>query len=157
MIFRKGQSLEKGKELKVICFNCGATNRLFEKDLTPGKKIFCGRCHQALPEPGEVLLLSPQRIYQLINNGSIPILLDFYSDNCPHCLRMKPILERLAKRRAGEIMVVRINVDHYPELAAGFGINSVPTFVIIKKGTEVDRLSGSQNEIDFSFWVASRT
>ncbi len=70
---------------------------------------------------------------------------------------MKPILERLAKRRAGEIMVIMVNGDQYPELAAGFGVQSVPTFIIIKKGTEVDRLSGVLDEMDFSFWVASRT
>lgn len=149
--------MEKGKELKIICFHCGTTNRLFEKDVASGKRILCGRCHNALPEPGTVLVLSPQRIYQLINNGSIPLLIEFYSDNCPHCLRMKPIVERLARRRAGEIMVIRVNVDLYPELAAGFGIDSIPTFIVVKKGSEVGRLHGYQDELDFSFWVASRT
>lgn len=149
--------MKEEKEIKIICFHCGATNRLYEKDLAPGKKILCGRCHNALPEPGSILVLSPQRIYNLIKNGSLPILIQFYSDNCPHCLRMKPILERLAKRRAGEIMVIMVNGDQYPELAAGFGVQSVPTFIIIKKGTEVDRLSGVLDEMDFSFWVASRT
>jgi len=67
------------------------------------------------------------------------------------------LVERLAKRRAGEIMVVKVNTDNSQGLASGFGIKAVPTFVIISKGTERGRTSGAMGETDFSLWVASRT
>jgi thioredoxin 2 len=70
---------------------------------------------------------------------------------------MHPVLERLAKRRAGEIAAVRINVERDPELAQRFGVQAVPTFVIIAKGLERARASGAMNEEDFSLWVASQT
>jgi thioredoxin 2 len=149
--------MDERKTLKTICFHCGATNRFPAEAVAKGKRILCGRCHNALPEPGAVLDLSPERVYILVKNGGVPILFEFYSNECPHCLRMKPILERLARRRAGEIMVARVNVDQYPELASGYGINSVPTFIIVNRGTEIDRLSGSKEEMEFSLWVASRT
>jgi thioredoxin-like negative regulator of GroEL len=69
---------------------------------------------------------------------------------------MHPIVESLAKRRAGEIMVVRLNVDRNPEIAARFGIRGVPTFVVLHKGTERGRTSGAMSEADLSLWVASR-
>ncbi|MGQ9470353.1 MAG: thioredoxin family protein [Candidatus Aminicenantales bacterium] len=146
-----------GQSLKTVCFHCGATNRFPADAFVKGKKILCGSCHNALPQPGMVLELSPERLYVLVRKGAMPIVLEFYSNNCPHCLRMIPVLERLARRRAGEIMVAKVNVDHYPELASGFGINSVPTFIIIRQGSEMGRVSGAQNEMDFSLWVANRT
>jgi thioredoxin 2 len=72
-------------------------------------------------------------------------------------MMMHPLVERLAKRRAGELMVVRVNTDRSRELAAGFGIKAVPTFVVLFKGTERGRTSGAMGETDFSLWVASRT
>jgi thioredoxin-like negative regulator of GroEL len=69
---------------------------------------------------------------------------------------MNPVVERLARRRAGEIVVVKIDVERDQELARGLGVQGVPTFVIIHRGTERDRLSGAVPEEDFAFWVASR-
>lgn len=146
-----------GQSLKTVCFHCGATNRYPTDAFSRGKRILCGNCHNALAEPGMVLDLSPERLYVLVRKGAIPIVLEFYSNNSPHCLRMTPVLERLARRRAGEIMVAKVNVDRYPELASGFGINSVPTFIIISQGSEMGRVSGAQDEMDFSLWVANRT
>ena len=83
--------------------------------------------------------------------------MDFYSPTCGPCHIMHPVLDRLARRRAGEIMVVKVNVDQYPELSHGFGIQAVPTFIIVQKGTERARTSGALSEENFSLWVASRT
>jgi thioredoxin-like negative regulator of GroEL len=70
---------------------------------------------------------------------------------------MHPILERLAARRAGEIVVVRINVEYHPELAREFGVQGVPTFVIVKKGAEMGRTVGAMDESSFALWAASRS
>jgi thioredoxin-like negative regulator of GroEL len=69
---------------------------------------------------------------------------------------MHPVVESFAKRRAGEIMVVRINVDENPQMAAEFGVQGVPTFVIIQKGFEKGRTSGALPEADFALWIASK-
>jgi thioredoxin-like negative regulator of GroEL len=70
---------------------------------------------------------------------------------------MHPVLEGLAKRRAGDLMVVRVETDRNRELAAAFGIRAVPTFVVMKKGTELGRVSGAMPEADLALWVASRS
>lgn len=143
-----------GEKVKVSCFQCGATNN-FPRDAV-GKTVVCGRCKNALPIPGTVLELPPEKGYNLFYTSSLPILVDFYSPTCGPCMMMHPIVERLAKRRAGEIMVVRLNTDRNPEVAATFGIKGVPTFVVILKGKERGRTSGAMSEADFSLWVASR-
>ncbi len=142
-------------KIKVSCLNCGATNN-FPLDAA-GKTVVCGRCRNPLPVPGTVLELQEQMAAALIQSSGLPVLVDFYSPTCGPCLMMHPLVERLAKRRAGEIMVIKINTENSPQLAAGFGIKAVPTFVVISKGTERGRISGAMGEMDFSLWVASRT
>jgi thioredoxin 2 len=142
------------EKVKISCLNCGATNN-FPLD-SAGKTVVCGRCRNPLPVPGTVLELPEQAAATLIQRSGLPVLVDFYSPTCGPCLKMHPLVERLAKRRAGELMVVRVNTDNSPGLASRFGIQAVPTFVVIAKGTERGRTSGAMEETDFSLWVASR-
>jgi len=85
------------------------------------------------------------------------VLVDFYSMSCMACELMHSIVLNLAERRMGELMVVRINVEEHPELAAAFGIQGVPTFVILLRGNEWARSVGEMTETDFSLWVAKFT
>ena len=142
-------------KIKVSCLECGATNN-YPVD-AGGKAVRCGRCRSALPIPGQVLEPTAAQAAILIQSGGLPVLIDFYSPTCMPCHRMHPILESLAKRRAGDLMVVKINTDENAELAGAFRIQAVPTFVVIRRGTEVSRISGAMPETDFSLWVASRT
>jgi thioredoxin 2 len=142
-------------KVKVSCLHCGATNN-FPLD-SAGKTVVCGRCRNPLPVPGIVLEMPEQAAATLIQRAGLPVLVDFYSPTCGPCMMMHPLVERLAKRRAGELMVVKVNTDNSPGLAASFGIKAVPTFVVISKGTERGRTSGAMGETDFSLWVASRT
>ena len=140
---------------KVSCLECGATNAFPAG--AAGKSVRCGRCKASLPMPGQVLEPGAAQVATLIEAGGLPILLDFYSTTCMPCHRMHPIVESLAKRRAGELMVVKINTDENAELASAFKIQAVPTFVVVRQGTEIGRIAGAMPETDFSLWVASRT
>lgn len=139
---------------KVSCLSCGATNN--HPLHTAGKKVVCGRCKSSLPTPGTAVEPLPHQIALFLQNARLPLLVDFYSPTCAPCHMMHPVVENLAQRRAGELMVVRVNVDQNPELGAHFGIMGVPTFVILNKGSERARTSGAMSETDFSLWVASR-
>jgi len=98
----------------------------------------------------------PDQVYSLLQKSGLPVLIDFYSPTCAPCHMMHPVVESLAKRRAGELMAVKINVDLNPQAAAQFGIQGVPTFVILFNGNERGRLVGGQSEADFALWVASK-
>jgi len=139
---------------KVLCVHCGAANNFPLEAL--GKKVLCGRCKNPLPEPGMVVETDAKGIHHLLSSSVLSVLVDFYSPRCSPCQLMHPVLEGLAKRRAGEIMVVKVNVDLHPELASSLGIQSVPTFIIFRKGREMGRISGAMPEADFALWVASR-
>jgi thioredoxin 2 len=143
-------------KVKVSCLECGATNN-FPME-SSDKTVVCGRCKKPLPGPGRVLEPAAWSVSNLIEKAGLPLLIDFYSTTCAPCHMMRPIVESLAKRRAGDVMVIKVNVDvdENRELAAAFKIKAVPTFVILKKGYEIARISGAMPETDFSLWVASK-
>jgi thioredoxin 1 len=72
-----------------------------------------------------------------------PILIDFYADWCGPCRMLGPIIEDIAAERE-DLSVAKINVDAEPELAAHFGVVSIPTLVLLQDGKEVRRASGSR-------------
>jgi len=141
-------------KVKITCLRCGATNNY---PLEPeGKKIVCGRCKNPLPIPGAVLEPTPEELQTLLQDGRLPVLIDFFSPTCGPCHMMHPIIERLAERRKGELMTVKVNVDTNPQAAASFAIQAVPTFVVYARGYERGRTSGAMPETDFSLWVAGK-
>lgn len=142
-------------KVKVSCLHCGTTNNV--PVATGRKKVVCGRCKEELPLPGEVVEPQPNQAYALFQKSAIPLLVDFYSMSCIPCQMMHSVVINLAQRRKGELMAVRINVKDHPELAAAFGIQGVPTFVIFHRGNERARSVGEMTETDFSLWVAKFT
>lgn len=141
-------------KVKVSCLACGKTNN-YPMDAL-GKRVICGKCKRPLSQPGKVVEAIPEQVYKLIQNSSIPVLIDFFSPTCAPCLMMHPIVLELAERRAGELMVLQVNTNRYAELGAAFGVQGVPTFIIFSKGFERARNSGAMSETDFSLWVASK-
>ncbi len=142
------------EKVKVLCPDCGAVNN-YPLGIY-GKKVVCGRCKSVLPEPGAVIEPLPNQIAHFLQNRSLPVLVDFYSPTCAPCHMMDPVVERLAQRKAGELMVVKINVDQNPQIAIQFGIQGVPTFLALFKGLERGRTSGTMSEADLALWLASR-
>ena len=98
------QEVEMADEkVKVVCLECGATN-LFPL-AEEGKKVVCGRCKSLLSAPGTVLEPTDRQGPGSSRIPSLPVLVDFYSPTCGPCHMMHPVVERLAKRRAGDLMV----------------------------------------------------
>jgi len=140
------------EKVKVSCLGCGTTN-YFPLD-AHGKSIVCGKCKRPLPEPGRILEPLPGMTHELFRNSAIPVLVEFYSRSCAHCVGMEPVLGGVAERNKGGLMVVKMSLDRHPEMGASFGITGVPTFLVIHKGTERGRVSGALPEEDFVSWLA---
>ena len=71
------------------------------------------------------------------------VLLDFWASWCGPCRMVSPIVDEIAAERC-DIKVCKINVDEHPELAARFGIMSIPTLVVMKNGKVINQAVGTR-------------
>ena len=77
------------------------------------------------------------------------VLIDFFAEWCMPCMMMSPIIEDLNEEFEGKVNIGKINIDDNPEISERFQVNSIPTFVLLKEGKEIERLNGalSQDEL----------
>jgi thioredoxin 1 len=81
---------------------------------------------------------------QVLDENSLPVLVDFWAPWCGPCKILGPVVEDLAKEYAGKIKVGKLNVDDNPDVSANFNIMSIPTILIFKKGEVVKTSIGAQ-------------
>ncbi len=81
-----------------------------------------------------------------VKNAEGLILIDFWAPWCGPCKMQTPILEKLSQSPDITATIGKVNTDENPDLAQKFGISSIPTLVIMKKGQEIDRFVGVQPE-----------
>ncbi len=75
--------------------------------------------------------------------SQIPVLVDFWAPWCGPCLMVAPALEAISSKYQGKLKVVKVNVDNNQEVAAKYGIMSIPTMMVFKGGKQVDSLIGA--------------
>ena len=71
-----------------------------------------------------------------------PVLLDFFANWCGHCQKLLPLLDEVAVELDGKVGIMKVNVDENRDLAQKFDIKGLPTMILFKGGSEVDRLIG---------------
>jgi thioredoxin 1 len=71
------------------------------------------------------------------------VMVDFWAAWCGPCQAIAPVLDELAQAMAGRGVLLKVNVDESPALAARYGIRSIPTLLFFKEGTLVDRVVGA--------------
>jgi thioredoxin 1 len=100
-----------------------------------------GQANQAL-----VHVTSLEQFDREVLSSEIPVLADLYSDSCPPCRALGPIVEGLARKYQGKSVVAKINVDRLPQLAERYGISAIPAVLFFSEGKEVERMIGLQGE-----------
>ena len=81
--------------------------------------------------------------------SDLPVLVDFWAPWCGPCKAVSPALEELAQDYAGKINVVKINIDDDAALSDTYDVQSIPTIVFFKNGSEVSRSSGVKTKLQF--------
>ncbi|MBB4104082.1 thioredoxin [Allorhizobium borbori] len=84
-----------------------------------------------------------------------PVVVDFWAEWCGPCKMIGPSLEEISKELAGKVKIAKLNIDENPELAAQFGVRSIPTLAIFKAGEVVDISVGAKPKTALSAWISS--
>jgi len=122
------------------CPQCGARNRL--KIPLQGQVPVCGKCKSSLPW----VVAGTDISFRKELETSIPVLVDFWAEWCAPCRMTTPVLEDLARDKAGQIKIVKINVDQNPATSGQFNVRSIPTMILFKNGHPVETLVGAMSK-----------
>jgi len=115
---------------------CGARNRV--GPVAQGVPR-CPRCKSTLPW----VVDADTESFAAETTASVPVVVDFWAQWCGPCRMISPVLADMAQSHAGELKVVKVDVDANPQLAVRYGAQSIPLLVVIKDGQEVDRIVGA--------------
>ncbi|HEX9349576.1 MAG TPA: thioredoxin TrxC [Gemmatimonadales bacterium] len=124
----------------VACPFCQTLNRVDLTRLEQHPK--CGNCGKPilLDRP---IAISDASFDKVTTDTTVPVVVDFYADWCGPCKIMAPLLDDVAHRRAGEMLVVKLDTDRNPLTGQRFGIRGIPTLIAFRKGQEVGRRVGA--------------
>jgi thioredoxin 2 len=110
----------------IQCPNCGQRNRVpAAADGIPR----CGNCHKPLPW---IVDAGDDSFAEVVEKAQIPVLVDMWATWCGPCRMVSPALEQLARDFAGQVKLVKVDVDQAPGLQARFGIRAVPTLMVLR-------------------------
>ena len=82
-----------------------------------------------------------------------PVVVDFWAEWCGPCKMIAPALEEISKELGGKVKIAKLNIDENPELAAQFGVRSIPTLMIFKSGEVAEMKVGAAPKTALSHWI----
>jgi thioredoxin 2 len=131
----------------VTCPNCGRKNRV--PSAAQGFPR-CGNCHQPLPWMADA---GDDTFAEVAEAASVPVVVDLWAPWCGPCRMVSPVLAQLATDLAGRIKLAKVNVDESPRIQQRFGVQAIPTLMVLRHGQVAARRAGAAPATDLRKWV----
>jgi thioredoxin 2 len=137
------------------CKSCGALNRVPPGKRGPESGAVCGRCKAPLDLSGAPQDVNSDGLARAVSSSPVPVLVDFWAPWCQPCRIAGPIVDQVARERAGNVLTLKLNTESDPAPAVAHGIRGIPTFIVFKGGREVGKQSGVLPRAQFAQWLDS--
>jgi thioredoxin 2 len=132
---------------QVTCPSCGRRNRV---PAAASGVPYCGNCHDPLPWIADA---GDDTLAEVAEATARPVVVDLWAPWCGPCRMVSPALEQLATDLAGRIKLVKVNVDDSPKLQQRFGVQAIPTLMVLRDGKVVARQAGALPPAALRAWV----
>ncbi|HEY0449621.1 thioredoxin [Actinophytocola sp.] len=125
------------RTVTVTCEHCGKTNRL---PVAAEGAPKCGNCKRPLPW---IVDAGDADFAEIAERATLPVLVDLWATWCGPCRMVSPVLEQLAREKAGQIKLVKVDVDRAPQLSQRFSVKAVPTLLVLRDGKVLAQQAGA--------------
>jgi thioredoxin 2 len=139
--------------LQVVCPHCHVINRVPPERLAEGG--VCGKCKRAL-FAARPIELDGASFARHVTASDIPLVVDFWAPWCTPCRMMAPHFEKAAAELEPDVRLAELNTEVEQAVAARYGIRSIPTLVVFRRGEEIARQSGAMDGPGLIRWVRAQ-
>jgi thioredoxin 2 len=135
------------------CSACGAHNRVPAKHLSDTGR--CGFCKATLPPVSQPIEVAATEFSEITREAKVPVLVDFRAEWCGPCRMAAPEVHELAREMAGRGLVLKVNIEEYPTVAAQFRVQTIPYFVLLRGGIIIADRTGVVPRAEMRRWFAT--
>jgi thioredoxin 2 len=139
--------------LMIVCPRCSAVNRVPADRLADGPT--CGKCGHRLFD-GHPVELDAASFDKHVARSEIPVVVDFWAPWCGPCRMMAPAYAQAARQLEPRYRLAKLNTEEAQEVAARFGIRSIPTLVVFRNGREIARQAGAMDAGSLVRWITAQ-